>query len=83
MTVTRWIKRIADWQPRNEKRSRGRETRGWRDDYCSIEGYCMVQRSKNMREIEISCRWLHFAEDGQSLVGTDGDLMQMATFSRG
>ncbi|GFO46854.1 endonuclease-reverse transcriptase [Plakobranchus ocellatus] len=34
----RWTLRVTDWQPRNGKRSRGRQARRWRDDIVKTKG---------------------------------------------
>ena len=34
----RWTKKIIEWQPRNGKRSRGRQNKRWRDDIVQHKG---------------------------------------------
>ncbi|GFO40356.1 endonuclease-reverse transcriptase [Plakobranchus ocellatus] len=34
----RWTLRVTEWQPRNDKRSRGRQARRWRDDIVKAKG---------------------------------------------
>ncbi|GFN77359.1 endonuclease-reverse transcriptase [Plakobranchus ocellatus] len=34
----RWTLRVTEWQPRNGKRSRGRQARIWRDDIVKMKG---------------------------------------------
>ncbi|GFO50048.1 endonuclease-reverse transcriptase [Plakobranchus ocellatus] len=35
---SRWTLRVTEWQPRNGKRSRGRQARRWRDDIVKTKG---------------------------------------------
>ena len=34
----RWTRRVTEWQPRNGKRTRGRQKRRWRDDLTTYMG---------------------------------------------
>lgn len=47
----RWTQRITEWQPRNGKRSRGRQTQRWRDDIVRWKG---ITWGRDARERE---RW--------------------------
>ena len=44
----RWTKRVTEWQPREGKRSRGRQRKRWRDDIVE----------------EAGISWAHCAQDG-------------------
>ncbi len=37
-TDNRWTKRITEWQPRNSKRSQGRQRIRWRDEIVAFLG---------------------------------------------
>ena len=52
----RWTLRATEWQPRNGKRSRGRQTRRWRDDIVQIKGNSWY------REARERDKWKHDAE---------------------
>ncbi|GFN90689.1 endonuclease-reverse transcriptase [Plakobranchus ocellatus] len=45
----RWTLRVTEWQPRNGKRSRGRQARRWRDDIVKKKGntWCRDARDRN------------------------------------
>lgn len=48
MTDNRWTKRILEWRPRMDKRSRGRPPTRWSDDVKKIVGNWI---------------WIHTAQD--------------------
>ncbi len=37
-TDNRWTKRVTEWQPRNSKRSQGRQRIRWRDEIAAFTG---------------------------------------------
>ena len=47
MHDNRWTQRVTDWQPRNGKRSRGRQTRRWRDDIVQQKGMAWSRAAKD------------------------------------
>ena len=52
MKDNRWTKRCTEWQPRREKRSRGRPSRRWQDD-CN--GPRVMQRRERDRKKNSTC----------------------------
>ena len=47
MTDNRWTQRVTDWRPRIGKRSRGRQTRRWRDDIVQQKGMVWSRAAKD------------------------------------
>ncbi|GFS18387.1 endonuclease-reverse transcriptase [Elysia marginata] len=48
----RWTLRVTEWQPRNGKRSRGRQARRWRDDIVTVRtmGNTWTREAKDKEE---------------------------------
>ncbi|GFR63148.1 endonuclease-reverse transcriptase [Elysia marginata] len=46
----RWTLRVTEWQPRNGKRSRGRQARRWRDDIVRTMGNAWTREAKEREE---------------------------------
>ncbi|GFR93951.1 endonuclease-reverse transcriptase [Elysia marginata] len=46
----RWTLRVTEWQPRNGKRSRGRQARRWRDDIVRTMGNMWTRETKDKEE---------------------------------
>ncbi|GFR99568.1 endonuclease-reverse transcriptase [Elysia marginata] len=46
----RWTLRVTEWQPRNGKRSRGRQARRWRDDNVRTMGNTWTREAKDREE---------------------------------
>ncbi|GFR63481.1 dystrophin [Elysia marginata] len=61
----RWTLRVTEWQPRNGKRSRGRQARRWRGDIVRTMGNTWTREAKDKEE------WRHGAE-GLILQWMDG-----------
>ncbi|GFS18025.1 transposase [Elysia marginata] len=75
----RWTLRVTEWQPRNGKRSRGRQARRWRDDIVRTMGNTWTREAKDKEEWRrgaegLILQWMDGAESinqsiNQSLVG--------------
>ncbi|GFN75299.1 endonuclease-reverse transcriptase [Plakobranchus ocellatus] len=52
----RWTLRVTEWQPRNGKRSRGRQARRWRDDIVKTKGNTWSRDARDRDE------WKRYAE---------------------
>ncbi|GFS22622.1 endonuclease-reverse transcriptase [Elysia marginata] len=68
-TRHRWTLRVTEWQPRNGKRSRGRQARRWRDDIVRTMGNTWTREAKDKEE------WrrvftVNIPEDGQQVPST-------------
>ena len=50
-TDNRWTQRLTQWQPRDGKRSRGRQRKRWRDDLDKYWGHSTWQRVAEERHI--------------------------------
>ncbi len=57
-TYNRWTKRVMEWQPRNSKRSQGRQRIRWRDEIAAFIGARWSsltsdrERWKGLRKVE-------------------------------
>ena len=47
----RWTRRVTEWQPRNGKRTRGRQKRRWRDDLTTYMGPTWTRLAQEDRQI--------------------------------
>ena len=47
MKDSRWTKRCTEWQPRREKKSRGRPSRRWQDDIARKAGTTLNTKTTN------------------------------------
>ncbi|GFS14726.1 endonuclease-reverse transcriptase [Elysia marginata] len=63
----RWTLRVTEWQPRNGKRSRGRQARRWRDDIVRTMGNTWTREAGRQRRVETWCGGPYPAVDGRSL----------------
>ena len=50
MKNNRWTKRCTEWQPRREKRSRGRPSRRWQGDITRKEGTTWSTKTTDRRQ---------------------------------
>ena len=50
MKDNRWTKRCTEWQPRREKRSRGRPSRRWQDGITEKEGTTWIRKATDRRQ---------------------------------
>ncbi|GFR69251.1 endonuclease-reverse transcriptase [Elysia marginata] len=44
---SRWTLRVTEWQPRNGKKSKGRQARRWRDDIVRTMGNTWTREAKD------------------------------------
>ncbi len=59
----RWTKRVTEWQPRNSKRSQGRQRIRWRDEIAAFAGGKVELTNIRQRKVEGVGKGLCFAVD--------------------
>ncbi len=68
-TDNRWTKRVTEWQPRNSKRSQGRQRIRWRDEIVAFAGVRWSSLTSDREEggrgweRPLSCSGLAMADD--------------------